>query len=304
MPTPAYEYVSNLRNNLTQLLVEYTELEQGGGGTTPPPSGSNASGIPCPTGDLSGWKLIWHDDFDEDFAVGAFPGPYADKLLAYPDNYYDTSGNGQYNPKTTLSAADSILRKHIHTKDGQPQVCAPVPKIDGTDIKWPGQLFGRYEVCIRFPDDLPGYKVAWLLWPDYGTNTQHKKGGTGENVSGGIGEIDYPENDLDQHEHIGGFMHRMNATVGNDQYSMGNKACDTTKWHVYTIEWSRGLCRFLLDGTEIGKTTERVPDNHADGCPGSMHWVLQTETTLDGVVPDPDVQGDIEIDWIAIWAKT
>jgi len=303
MPTPAFEYVQELRDNLTQLLTEYTELEQGGG-TTPPPSTGNASGIPCPGEDLPGWELIWNDDFDEDFAVGAFPGPYGDKLLAYPDNYYDTSGNGQYNPKTTLSAADSILRKHIHTKDGQPQVCAPVPKIpNGSAIKWPGQLFGRYEVCIRFPDDLPGYKVAWLLWPDYGTNTQHKKGGTGENVSGGIGEIDYPENDLDQHEHIGGFMHRLNATAGNDQYSMGNKACDTTQWHVYTIEWSRNLCRFLLDGAEIGKTTERVPDNHADGCPGSMHWVLQTETTLDGVVPDPDVAGDIEIDWIAIWAK-
>jgi hypothetical protein len=305
MSTPAFQYVQELRDNLTQLLTEYVELEEGGGGgTTPPPSGQNASGIPLPTGDMTGWKLVWSDDFDKDMALGSFPGPYADKLLAYPNNYYDTSGNGQYNPQTVLSAKDSILRKHIHTKNGQPQVAAPVPKIpNGTPIKWPGQKFGRYEVCVRFPDRLPGYKVAWLLWPDYGTNTQHKKNGTGDMVSQGIGEIDFPEVDLDQSDHVGGFMHKLNATVGNDQWSLGNKTCDMTQWHRYAIEWSNNLCIFLLDGKELGRTTDRVPNDHADGCSGSMHWVLQTETTLDGVVPDASVEGDIEIDWIAIWAK-
>ena len=302
MPTPAFEYVQNLRDNLTQLLTEYTDLEQGGGGT---PTPGNASGIPLPTADLPGWDMIWNDDFDLDMPIGSFPGPYNGKLNAYPSNYNDTSGNGQYNPQTVLSAADSVLNMHVHTStsNGRPQVAAPVPVIpNGTAVKWPGQKFGRYEVCARFPDLLPGYKVAWLLWPDYGTNTTHKENGTGASVPGGIGEIDYPEVDLNQSSHVGGFVHRLDATVGNDQYAMGNKPCDMTQWHRYAIEWSQDLCRFLLDGVEIGKTTERVPDD-LDGCPGSMHWVLQTETTLNGVMPDRNVEGDIEIDWIAIWAK-
>jgi len=303
MSTPAFEYVQNLRDNLTQLLDEYTELEQGGGGgTEPPPSASNASGIALPTGDLPGWRNIWHDDFDQDFAVGGFPGPYNGKLNAYPNNYYDTSKNGQYNPQTTLSAHDSILNIHVHTKNGRPQVCAPVPTIDGTDIKWPGQLFGRYEICARFPDELPGYKVAWLLWPDYGTNTQHKDPNTGNMVSGGIGEIDFPETDLRDLGGTGGFVHRVGATSGSDQYAMPHKTVDMTEWHTYAIEWSKDLCRFLLDGDEVGRTTERVPQDY-QGCSGSMHWVIQTETQLSGGMPAAGVEGDVEIDWIAIWAK-
>jgi hypothetical protein len=35
----------------------------------------------------------------------------------------------------------------------------------------------------------------------------------------------------------------------------------------------------------------------------AMHWVLQTETALDGSTPDDNVSGHVLIDWVAQWSK-
>jgi hypothetical protein len=89
-------------------------------------------------------------------------------------------------------------------------------------------------------------------------------------------------------------MHRQDATVGNDQYSCSVNT-DLRQWHTFVTEWTPNLCRFLCDDVEIGRTTDRVPCT-------SMHWVIQCETRLSGGAPDPSVAGDLEIDWVGIWA--
>ena len=53
-----------------------------------------------------------------------------------------------------------------------------------------------------------------------------------------------------------------------------------SEWHTYTIEWSPDLVVFKLDGVEVGRTTERVPNT-------AMRWILQTETTLTGTDAPP-----------------
>ena len=47
---------------------------------------------------------------------------------------------------------------------------------------WQRQAFGRFSVRFR-SDPLPGYKAAWLLWP--------------ESDNWNEGEIDFPEGGLD-----------------------------------------------------------------------------------------------------------
>jgi hypothetical protein len=32
-----------------------------------------------------------------------------------------------------------------------------------------------------------------------------------------------------------------------------------------------------------------------------MHWVLQTETGLDGIVPADSTAGNVQIDWVAVY---
>jgi hypothetical protein len=60
------------------------------------------------------------------------------------------------------------------------------------------------------------------------------------------------------------------------------------------IEWSPNLVVFTLDGSEIGRTTTRVPNT-------PMHWVLQSETSLKtGTAADAKV--NLMIDWVAAWA--
>ena len=35
-----------------------------------------------------------------------------------------------------------------------------------------------------------------------------------------------------------------------------------------------------------------------------MHWVLQTETAIDGTVPSDQEAGHVQIDWVAAYAPT
>jgi beta-glucanase (GH16 family) len=109
------------------------------------------------------------------------------------------------------------------------------------------------------------------------------------------GEIDFPENGLDDLTEVGGFMHRQDATVGSDQYAMPHYAVDLTAWHTFAIEWSPDYCAFVLDGVVIGSTDVRVPDT-------PMRWVLQTETNISATPPGTGVNGDIEIDWIKAYS--
>ena len=48
-----------------------------------------------------------------------------------------------------------------------------------------------------------------------------------------------------------------------------------TDWHTYTIEWSPGRVRYLLDDVVVLDSTEWVPTT-------PMRWQLQTETRGDG----------------------
>lgn len=244
------------------------------------------SGEAAPRDDLPGWRHVFADDFQTDVPLGEFPGAVSETWRAYPSPWTDTSDRGQYTPERVVSVADGVLTKHVHTEDGVHMVAALTPKAFGTP-KF-GSLYGRYEVRFRIDRLAPGYKVAWLLWPDAGTNITGSASGVGGN-----GEIDFPEKNLDS-QTVGGFVHHQDATTGSDQIGFRAPA-DSRDWHTYTIEWSPDLVVFELDGDEVGRTSERVPDT-------PMHWVLQTETWLEDEDPADDVEAEIEIDWVSVWA--
>ncbi len=243
--------------------------------TTDGSSTGSPSGESMPVGDIPGWHQIFADDFTTDVPLGQFPSAVAARWGAYDDGWSDTSHHGTYMPSRVISVANGVMNMHLHTEGGAHMVSAPFPRLPGTSS---GRLYGRYVARFR-ADAVHGYKTAWLLWPDSETWPRD-------------GEIDYPEGDLDST--IGAFMHRMNGTSGGDQ-----DAYDTTEtypsWHTATIEWSASACRFILDGRVIGTSTARIPST-------PMHWVLQTETMLDGTIPSDSAAGDVQIDWVAVYA--
>jgi beta-glucanase (GH16 family) len=223
-----------------------------------------------PGGDLPGWRLRFADDFTTDVPTGAFPAAVASRWSAYQDRA-DTSGRGLYAPDHVLSQHDGLLDWHMRTLQGQPMVSAALP------MRGAAQSYGRYAVRFR-SDPLPGYKVAWLLWP------------TGSWP--GDGEIDFPEGDLDSS--FCGYVHHQGATSGTDQDAFCGLGVFST-WHTAVIEWSPGLVELILDGRVVGRTTDRVPS-------GPMFWVLQSETSL-GAAPSPSTSGHILLDWAVMWSR-
>ncbi len=230
-----------------------------------------------PVGDISGWKQIFADDFTTEVPLGSFPDAVSDRWSAYQDGWPDTSNNGTYYPSKVVSIQGGLMNLFIHTENGVHMVAAPVPKLPGAVGPEGGLQYGRYAIRFR-ADAVAGYKTAWLLWPD------------SENWPPD-GEIDFPEGNLDGT--ISAFMHRQSADSGSDQDPY-DTSVTYTDWHTAIIEWTASQCRFILDDVTIGTSTDRVPDT-------PMHWVIQTETALGGVVPADDAAGNVEIDWAVVY---
>ncbi len=243
-----------------------------------------------PAGDLPGWKQIFTDDFTDKVAPGEWsecsltplecaglPVSYRKKWWAYVEGWPDTSKNGTYASSKVLSVTDGVLDVYIHTEDGIHLVAAVLPLIHGNNGPL-GQLYGRYAVRFR-AEALRGYKIAWLLWPDSETWPRD-------------GEIDFPEGNLDGR--ISAFMHRQGATTNNDQDAFSSGAAVSSGWHTAVIEWKPESIRFVLDERIVGISTNRIPNT-------PMHWVLQTETNLDGFEPDSSIEGHLQVDWVAVY---
>lgn len=246
-----------------------------------------------PTGNIPGWRRVFADNFTTDVPVGGFSGctwttslthsnctglPRAvrAKLWAYPDTWHDTSGRGEYYPSQVLSIHNGVLDFHLHTANGVHMVAAVLPKIQGT-ADGTGLKYGAYAVRFKAAA-LPGYKVAWLLWPD-------------SNIWPSDGEIDFPEGSLDGT--IDAFMHHMGATTGSQQNAYATSQ-RFSKWHTAIIEWTPTYCRFILDGRTIGTSVASIPSD-------PMHWVLQAETALNGSPPADSTSGNILVDWVVAY---
>jgi len=232
---------------------------------------SSPSGQAMPVGNLTGWRQIFADDFSTNAPVGSFPGAaYSSKWSAYPDGWPDTTHNGTYMPSKVLSVRNGMLDYYIHTENGVHMVAAPVPQIAQ-------RTYGRYELRFR-ADSLRGYKNAWLLWPD-------------SELWPADGEIDFPEGDLDRN--ISAYMHYADPSGGQDAFEPGTAFGGS--WHTAATEWTAGKVTFYLDGKLLGTSTTKVPSK-------PMHWVLQSETTLNGTHPNDATAGHIQIDWVVAYA--
>ena len=242
------------------------------------PVSADPSGVPMPTGDLPGWHQIFTDDFTQDVPLGSFPSAVKGKWNPYPYPWKDTSKNGTYWPEKGISQHDGMMDLWLHTEvvNGVTYHISEAPQ-PILPIATRGQLYGRYVIRFR-SDPVPGYKTAWLLWPDSGLSTD--------------GEIDFPEGNLNDTIHA--YMHHQGATSGSDQdaYATG---VTYTSWHTAVIEWLPTRCTFILDGNVIGNSTTRIPDT-------PMHWVIQTETQLSGGAPADSASGHVDIDWVAVYA--
>lgn len=241
--------------------------------TSTPATGTSSAGTGSRSvAEVPGWTLETTEDFDRAAPVGSFPGStYGSGWFVYPDGTRDTSGRGVYHPSSVLSVHDGYLDVALHVENGVPQVAAAVPRVPST--QW-GQLYGRYSVRYR-ADAAPGFKIAFLLWPDDDTWPEH-------------GEVDYPEGDLGSSPYAA-LIHASKEYTTSGAPS----GVSMTDWHVATTEWSPGKLVWYLDGRKIGEAVTGVPST-------PMHWVLQSETTIQQEDPDPTRTAHVQVDWISI----
>jgi hypothetical protein len=263
---------------------------------------TDPSGVRVPSGNVSGWNQVFSDNFSTGVPLGGFsdctvagtladsncaglPSAVADKWFAYPDGWSDTALDGIYDPSQVLSIHNNELDFYLHSGTaGEPLVSAPLPKVPGAGPGG-GLLYGAYMVRFR-ADVLPGYKTAWLLWPDAYDD--------GLAFWPSDGEIDFPEGDLNGE--IGGFMHWQGARVGSEQDGLVTTD-GYDRWQTALIEWTSQTVRFILNGQVLGTATQYIPDT-------PMHWVLQTETATDGTTPAPTTAGHVLVAWVAVYRPT
>ena len=219
-----------------------------------------------PVGNLSGWKQTFSEDFNQSVARGRFSVAAGKKWSTY-NGFKDTFKTGVYD-SSILSVHDGTLDESLARTDGTTRVAALAPVI-GT--AWRGQLYGRFSVRFR-ADPLPGFKTAFLLWPDSNIWSQ--------------GEVDFPDASLTST--MWGFNHCPGNPSLNCAYT--DSGVPYGGYHTLTIEWKPRYLGFIMDGRTIKTVTQDVPNR-------PMHWVLQTESTGNPVT----TAGHLLVDWATVY---
>jgi len=175
------------------------------------------------------------------------------------------AGNGRRTP-TTVSGADGYLTIFGDAEGNS----------GGVALKGPGQMFGRWEVCMKSLPAAPGYHSVLLLWPD------------AENWPVG-GEIDFMEIPDPTRQTAEGWLH-----FGVDDQRQGTTIpIDATQWHSWAVEWTAERIAFFVDGAQWWETRDT-----AHFPPGPMHLCMQ----LDNFGGDIAAGGRQRIDWAREYA--
>jgi hypothetical protein len=279
-----YSYTATGLTNGTTYRFKVSAWNGLGGGSysnevSVTPRSTTTSGSTGGFTDLTGWKLVFSDEFSTNIARGSFKSATAGRYFVFPNTWRDTSGNGVYSPEI-IAVQNGMLDIEIKTVNGVHKVATISPLPAGA-LSSEGDLYGlRAEFRLR-ADWMPRYKAAPLLWPKSDRWPYD-------------GEINFPEADFNENPRA--YMHRQGASSPSDQdYYFTPSTTWFQDWHTYVIEWIPGKsCEFFLDGKSIGRSTYRVPNS-------AMHLNLQFETSIRNGEPADSTTGHIQIDRLAVW---
>ena len=215
-----------------------------------------------------------------------FPGPALPRRWSagYKDGTPDTAGQvsggkSGYYPSKVLSVRNGSLDWYLHSENGiswGPRRRPRSPNASTNPPRANSLLHGRYSVRYR-ADALPGFKTAWLLWPDSGVWPRD-------------GEMDFPEGDLGQQSLR---QPPIYVRIGKDAL---NSSFPTNTFPQRGM-WPR------QSGPPDALSSSLTDDPSASAqrrAPTPMHFILQTESCLP-LCPAPETQGHVSLDWVSIW---
>ncbi len=235
--------------------------------SSPAPPAQSPSGLPAPTQDLPGWRLVASEDFNSDRLPAGW-GAYSGHPGGNPGGWWEPSH---------AVVGDGELRLEGSVADGRWTTA-------GVMFSAATRTYGKFEVRFRIATGY-GVKYAFLLWPASGRWPED-------------GEIDFAEDGGGQRGYTTATLH-----YGADNHKIENTvAADFTRWHTVGVEWTKDLLVYTLDG----QPWATVRSTHVPDGPMNLAMQTEAGTCGQVFVPCPDATTpahvDALIDWVAVFA--
>jgi len=234
----------------------------------------SVSGLAMPSGNITGWKQVFADDFS---------GPYlSSKWFAYGGQPGGDPG-GYWSPShVNLVNGQLVLRGYRDSRFSNKFVTGGVSTAHGFV-----QTYGKYLVRFRM-DAGAGIAHAIMLWP--ADNSWPP-------------EIDFSEdNGAAPRAVVTSTLHYTSPTKF-DYMVHRTTEVDFSQWHTLGVEWLPGQVTYTLDGVQWAT----VSDSHVPSIPMAIAMQTQAwscgtntwETCPDSTTP---AEVDLDVDWVVAYS--
>ncbi|HUB36554.1 MAG TPA: glycoside hydrolase family 16 protein [Solirubrobacteraceae bacterium] len=248
-------------------------------GASSPSSASSPSGEAMPTGNPTGWKQTFADEFT---------GPLGEEWSEYwgqpgsdPGGWWDPShvsvSGGELRLATYVDPLTCIASWGCESIDGYVS--------GGVQLKEP-QTYGKYEVRLR-ADNGQGVPIVALLWPSDGEWPP---------------EVDFVE-DTGASPRATNVATLHYGTLGTASFGQASDSLSVnmSEWHTLGVEWTSGKLAYTIDGRVWATMTgANVPHQPMNLALQSQTWDCGGEwETCPGAATPKEVSYDV--DWVAIY---
>lgn len=272
----------------------------GGGGSETPATGATTWPSPSATvtPDVSGWVLVWHDEFDT-------PG------LPDPNKWdYDTEYNRRGWWNAELQYYSRARNENARVTDGKLFITArrdrlsSAPDFGGQNYtsarlmtrgkaSW---TYGRFEIRAKLPCTLGTWPAIWTL-------------GTGA-VWPNDGEIDIMEqkgfSNADKQQVLG-TLHMQAAYGGSGPSAVWPAPNACTDFNIYHMTWDAERITIGVNGVDYQTYTNPNNGNYAQwpfDRPQYLLLNLAVGGTLGGAVDDSRLPASMEVDFVRVYRKS
>jgi beta-glucanase (GH16 family) len=276
----------------------------------------------------NGWELVWADEFD---------GAELDRTKWQPEESCWGGGNQERQCYTdrreNIRVADGVLhlkaRKEKFTGPDRPPEIADNPNAQKTQEYTSGKVrtlglaawkYGKVEFRAKPPKGQGTWPAVWMMpadnvyggWPRSGEIDILEGvnlGATCETCQGNVGE-----NRMISALHFGDYAPK--NKFRDTRVALPSLALPSDDFHVWTLEWGRGLMRFYLDGRKYWEMTQEdweTASSLAKGnpvAPFDQPFYIMANLAIGGGLSEKNndkgvaanvTPAEFQIDWIRIY---
>jgi beta-glucanase (GH16 family) len=239
------------------------------------------SGVPIPTGNIPGWREVFHDDFTEanmasNWQWSAYWGQPGGDPGGFWDPNHAVISNGELSLKGYKDDSNVIY--------GEPPGAYETAGVSSSPSF--AQTYGKYLVRFRM-DQGQGNAGVLLLWPANGSWPP---------------EIDFSEdNGATPRSTTYATLHygANNSTIGK------STAVNLTQWHTLGVEWTKGRLVYTLDGKNWATVSNKnVPNIPMVLTMQTQAWACGTSTWEQCPNANTPAEVDMQIDWVVAYAQS